>query len=286
MPEKNGRRRKTVRPAFAKKSLGQNFLCDRKYTDRIITALDPREDETVVEIGAGRGAITKEIVKYSGKVIAIEIDRELVPLLREEFASFENFVLIEKDALEVDFSSLLALQSAANKTKLVANLPYYISTAILQHLIEHRSAFSQLVLMLQKEVVERIVAEPGNKERGYLTVLTERYFNAEKLFDVPPSAFRPSPKVTSSVVSLTPLLISADAEKGELFRDLVSTAFSQKRKTIMNNLKNADQSLIARFEKIGGIGKALINSQIDPSRRAEQLAKNEWEALLGSLFCD
>ncbi len=274
------RRRKFSKPGFAKKSLGQNFLVDKNYIQKIIAALDPRRDETVIEIGAGRGAITKEIVEYAEKVIAIEIDRELIPLLREEFGARENFILIEKDALEIDFSALTAFQSPAPKTKLVANLPYYISTAILQHLIGYRRSFSEMILMLQKEVVERIISPPGNKERGFLTVLIERYFDTEKLFDVPGNAFRPSPKVTSSIVRLKPIEFSGVSGDEELFRRVVSAAFSQKRKTISNNLKTAGDDISQRLETNGGLEEVFRKANIEPSKRAEALTIAEWESLL------
>lgn len=277
------KRKKFSKPGFAKKSLGQNFLVDRNYIDKIIAALDPRHDETIIEIGAGRGAITREIVKHAEKVIAIEIDRLLVPLLREEFGSSDNFVLLEQDALEVDFAALTILQNSSRKTKLVANLPYYISTAILQYLIGYRHSFAEMILMLQREVVERIVAEPGNKERGYLTVLVERYFETEKLFDVSRNAFFPSPKVTSSIIRLKPIAVSTGIGNEELFKKVVSAAFSQKRKTILNNLKASDEELAKQFETSGGLDAVLSKADIDPSKRAEALTKAEWESLVGIL---
>lgn len=266
-----------MKKTFAKKSLGQNFLIDQNYIERIISALDPKSDETIVEIGAGRGALTKHIVGKAGKVIAIELDRVLTTGLQKEFASYENFVVIAKDALEIDYQRLPSLQSAPSKNKLVANLPYYISTAILQYLTQFRSSFSQLILMLQKEVVERITAKTETRERGYLTVLIETYFDTEKLFDVPPAAFRPRPKIWSSVVRLVP----REAEIGdeELYREIVSLGFMQKRKTIQNNLKNAKGNLLKLLESQGGIGVILKEVGIDAKRRAESISLEEWQAL-------
>ena len=182
---------------YAKKSFGQNFLVDRNYIDKIIQALDPQAGEAIVEIGPGRGALTEQLVEKAGRVAAVELDKDLIKPLAEKFASHENFRLIEADALTVDFTELAQIEADGSKLKLVANLPYYISTAILQKLIEHRAAFSQMILMFQREVVERITAAPGDSERGFLTVLTEAYLNTQKLFDVPPAAFRPAPKTDS-----------------------------------------------------------------------------------------
>ena len=265
----------------AKKSLGQNFLIDQNYVEKIITSLKPQNDETIVEIGAGRGALTKYIVGKVDKVFAIELDRNLIPILQEEFSSYKNIILIEKDALEINFQNLLALQSVPHKTKLVANLPYYISTAILQHLIQYRSSFSELVVMLQREVVSRITAQAGNKERGFLTVLIEAYFETEKLFDVSPNAFFPKPKIWSSVIRLKPRKFENVNE--EFFREIVSLGFRQKRKTILNNLKNAEGDLLSVFEEKGGIGKVLEKAGIAQKRRAETISLEEWKSLVETL---
>ncbi len=270
-----------MKKPFAKKSLGQNFLVDQNIINIIISSLNPQKNETIVEIGAGRGALTEKLVETSGKVLAIEIDRELVPILRDQFGDRDNFHLIEQDALEINFESLINLQGPNHKTKLVANLPYYISTAILQHLIQYRHSFSELVLMLQREVVDRITAKTGNKERGFLTVLIEAYFETEKLFDVPSNAFRPVPKVTSSTMRL---ITKKDGQieriDEKMFRDIVSLGFMQKRKTILNNLKNATGVILNNIEKNGGIVKILGNAEIDSRRRAETLELIEWVNLV------
>lgn len=257
---------------YAKKSFGQNFLVDPNYIEKIISALDPGENETIIEIGAGRGALTEKLVRSGAQVIAIELDKDLIPLLKNEFGKFENFSLIENDALKIDFSAL-GTQHPKPGTKLVANLPYYISTAILQHLIEHRANFEMLVLMLQREVVERITADAGNKERGFLTVLIEAYFETQKLFDVPPNAFRPAPKVWSAVVRSFPKKISFTDERN--FREIVSAGFRQKRKTIFNNLKNAGEILYNK-----DLTKILEKAGIEPQRRAETLTLDDWIRLI------
>lgn len=261
---------------YAKKSLGQNFLVDRNYIDKIIGALNPQPDETVVEIGAGRGALTEKLVARAGKVIAIELDRDLIPLLREKFSRCENFQLVEQDALKIDFTEISTREN--RKLKLVANLPYYISTAILQKLIEERRAFDEMVLMFQREVVRRFTSEAGNTERGFLTVLVEAYLRAEKLFDIPPQAFRPAPKIWSSVARL---ITKTDEEIGisddGLFKEIISVGFSQKRKTILNNLKNLPPNFLT---KCGDAENLLAECGINSKRRAETLTLEEWKALI------
>jgi 16S rRNA (adenine1518-N6/adenine1519-N6)-dimethyltransferase len=253
------------RKPFAKKSLGQNFLVDQNYIDKIILSLNPQAGETIIEIGAGRGALTERLVESGASVVAIELDRNLIPLLGEKFADFENFTLVEQDALEINFADIIKDLKPA---KLVANLPYYISTAILQKLIEQRDCFSEMVLMFQREVVERITARAGNSERGFLTVMTEAYLETEKLFDVPPNAFLPAPKVWSAVVRLKPNQ-AVEIEDEKLFRQIVSAGFRQKRKTILNNLKS----------EFTDAEKVFADCSIDKQRRAETLTLKEWKCL-------
>lgn len=256
---------KRPRHSFAKKSLGQNFLIDGSVIVRIIDSLDLKPDDTVLEIGPGRGALTELLVETRSRVIAVEIDRDLVPELRRRFDSYSNFEVIEADILESGILKDLAID--ANQVKVVGNLPYYISTPIVQKLIEQRASFERAILMLQREVVDRLTAAPGNSERGFITVITENAFKAQKLFDVPPEAFLPAPKVWSSVMKLTP--IAGDNFDQTGLNSLVSLGFSQKRKTILNNLKS----------RVPNAAELLENSEIDPSRRAETLTLAEWKQL-------
>ena len=255
----------------AKKSLGQNFLQDETVINRIVDALDLRKDETVVEIGPGRGALTQRLLADAGHVVAVEFDREMISPLRERFGSFDNFELINDDALNIDFADILKTAGVGGKAKLVANLPYNISTPILQRLIDQRRLFSSIVLMFQREVVERVTASPGGKERGFLSVLVENAFDTEYLFDVAPEAFQPVPKVWSAVVRITPKRSAVSDEA--LFRKIVSVSFSQKRKTILNNFKSAfpDGSVL------------LEQSGIDGRRRAETLTLDEWIRLTDTI---
>jgi 16S rRNA (adenine1518-N6/adenine1519-N6)-dimethyltransferase len=219
----------------AKKSLGQNFLVDESYVKRIVAALGPQADETVVEIGPGRGALTGQLVAAAGRVVAVEFDRELAALLRGRFAASDNFRLVEADALEVDYCAEIAPAATA---RVAANLPYNVSTAILQRLIAQRRCLTEFVLMLQREVVERMTAAPGSTERGYLSVLVEAHCEAEALFDVPPGAFRPVPKVWSTVARLRIRERAACFETDEeLLWQIVGAGFAQRRKTLFNNLR-------------------------------------------------
>jgi 16S rRNA (adenine1518-N6/adenine1519-N6)-dimethyltransferase len=274
-PNTGNKKPKTV---YAKKSFGQNFLVDQNYINKIISALNPQPDETIVEIGAGRGALTEKLIESGANVVAVELEREMIAVLKERFDEKENFRLIESDALKVDFweiSQNPKSQTPNPKSKLVANLPYYISTAILQRLIEQRDIFSGMILMFQREVVERITAGVGSGERGFLTVLVETYLEAEKLFDVPPTAFRPAPKVWSAVASFAPKK-NVGIENEELFREIVSAGFAQRRKTILNNLKTAPAGL----KKIIGDAEALLEKcDVEKRRRAETLAPEEWKCL-------
>ena len=261
----------------AKKRFGQNFLADGQIIGRIIREVSPREGETIVEIGPGRGALTARLVETASRLCAVEFDRDLVPLLQEKFGARANFVLIEGDALTVDLCAMIA---PAARARVVANLPYYISTAILQRLIEQRACLTEMTLMLQREVVERMVAPAGRSERGFLSVLVEAYCEAETLFDVPPTAFRPVPKVWSTVVRLRvrPRPGTLIPDENLMWR-IVGAGFAQRRKTIFNNLRSAPAEVRSLVEKAGGAAGALESAGIQAQRRAETLTLEEWGGL-------
>jgi 16S rRNA (adenine1518-N6/adenine1519-N6)-dimethyltransferase len=223
----------------------------------------------VLEIGPGRGALTIELSGRVKKLYALEFDRGLAEMHRNRFAGRDDVTVVEDDALNVDFR---AFAPTGENLRLIANLPYNISTAILQRLFAFQDVFTDCVLMFQREVVDRITAPPGTKDRGFLTVLTEAYFSVDLLFDVPRTAFRPVPKVWSSVVRLEPK--AQIPPYPELFRTLISTAFGQKRKTILNNLR----TVYPEAEEI------LRSGEIDPRRRAESLGLDEWYRLADAAF--
>jgi len=266
---------------YPSKRLGQHFLRDQRIIHRIIEALAPKTGETIVEIGPGTGALTSVLVERAGRLIAVEFDHKLTPLLNERFSSFPNFKLLMADALTVDFCAEIL---PAHSARLVANLPYNISTAILQRLIAQRECFEEMVVMLQREVVERVLAPAGTTDRGYISVVVEAYCEAEKLFDVAPGAFRPPPKVWSSVMRLKfrPRIKAEVADEGLLW-ETVSAGFAQKRKTILNNLRNASGRLQETLKRNGGASIVLCKANVELQRRAETLTLEEWGKIVQAI---
>jgi 16S rRNA (adenine1518-N6/adenine1519-N6)-dimethyltransferase len=266
---------------YPSKRLGQHFLRDQRIIHRIIEALAPKAGETIVEIGPGTGALTSVLVERAGRLIAVEFDHKLTPLLNERFSSFPNFKLLMADALTVDFCAEIL---PAHSARLVANLPYNISTAILQRLIAQRECFEEMVVMLQREVVERVLAPAGTTDRGYISVVVEAYCEAEKLFDVAPGAFRPPPKVWSSVMRLKfrPRIKAEVADEGLLW-ETVSAGFAQKRKTILNNLRNASGRLQETLKRNGGASIVLCKANVELQRRAETLTLEEWGKIVQAI---
>src|ERR1044072_2864011 len=266
---------------YPSKRLGQHFLRDQRTIHRIIEALAPKHHETIVEIGPGTGALTSVLIERAGRLIAVEFDNKLTPLLTERFGGFSNFKLLMADALRVDFcAEILPAQSA----RLVANLPYNISTAILQRLIAQRGCLEEMVLMLQREVVERLLAPAGTTDRGFISVLVEAYCEAEKLFDVAPGAFRPPPKVWSSVMRLQfrPRINTEITDEGLLW-ETVSAGFAQKRKTILNNLRHASGRLQEVLKRNGGASIVLCKANVELQRRAETLTLEEWARIIRAM---
>src|SRR5689334_6687214 len=259
---------------FPTKRLGQHYLRDGGTIQRIIEALNPQANETIIEIGPGTGALTSALVDRAGRVVAVEFDNKLAPLLSERFANAANFKLVMADALTTDFCAAIQPASGA---RLVANLPYNISTAILQRLIAQRRCLTEMVLMLQREVVERVLAPPGRSDRGFISVLVEAYCETEKLFDVAPGAFRPPPKVWSSVMrlKLRPQIDAGIADE-KLLWEVVSAGFAQKRKTILNNLRHSTGRLQETLTRNGGASIVLCKANVDLQRRAESLTIEEW----------
>ena len=267
---------------FPKRRFGQNFLVDKNVVSRILDAVQPKSDETIIEIGAGRGALTGRLLETGARVLAIEFDRALIPQLREQFKDYANFTLIEADALTVDFCRLV---QPARSARVVANLPYNIGTAILQRLIEQRACITEMFLMLQREVADRITATTDSSERGYLSVFVEAYCEAEKFFDVPARAFRPVPKVVSTVVRLRVReRIAADVKDESLLWQVVSAGFAHPRKTILNNLREAPAPVQELLTKRGGASIVLCDAGIPPLRRAETLAIEEWAMLTNAII--
>ena len=244
-----------------RKRFGQHFLTDRHYLSRIVAAIDPKREDTIVEIGPGPGALTTELAKRVERLHVIEIDRELAAALRKHYASTQ-VVVHEGDVLEFDFAAL------PSPLRVVGNLPYNISTPILFRVAEMAERIVDGVFMLQKEVVDRMVADPDTEAYGRLSVMLQYRFAMESLLHVPPGAFTPPPKVDSAVVRMVPLGSDRLRAKDEdLFYRVVAAAFSQRRKTLRNALKPVGAS--GSFEKAG----------IDLGRRGETLSVAEFVAL-------
>lgn len=240
----------------ARKRFGQHFLHDPAAIERIVTALAPQTGDCLVEIGPGRGALTRALLHCPCRSLdAIEIDRDLAALLREAFAAERRFTLHETDALRFDFA---ALARERGRLRVIGNLPYNISTPLLFHLLNSRQAITDLHLMLQREVVERMAAGPGDAAYGRLTVMLAPWVSVERLFDVGPGAFQPPPRVWSSVVRLTVRSQPAfPVSPG--FAAVVAAAFAHRRKTLRNALKGL--ATAGQIERSG----------VDPSVRPETL---------------
>ena len=250
----------------AKKALGQNFLTDMNTVAMIAEAADIRPEDNVLEIGPGLGVLTHVLAERAGHVTAIELDERLFHKLNRDL-HYKNLEIILGDALKFPYEKL------EGKVKVVANLPYYISTPLITRLLAARDNVSMMVLMLQKEVAERLTAPPGGKEYGYMTVMVRLYAEARMLFTVSKEAFDPVPKVDSAVIRLDVRdLPAAPCRDYALFEKVVSAAFSQRRKTLRNTLKGSGLFTpegIAAFEESG----------IDPGRRAETLSVTEFAQL-------
>jgi 16S rRNA (adenine1518-N6/adenine1519-N6)-dimethyltransferase len=260
------------------KRLGQCFLCDRNIMEKIIRIADVRDADTVVEIGAGTGVLTAMIADRARRVIAVEVDRMLVELLRKELGDRGNVEVIHADVLRLDFSTFHpggGQEKRENRLKVIGNVPYNISSQILLRLLEYRHCIGRIVLMLQREVAERLAASPGTKDYGPLSVYVALYTEPTLESRVPASCFHPHPDVESRIIRLDvrdePL---CRVDNADFFQRLVRTSFSKRRKTLLNNLKSS--SLSISDERIAA---ALSTLGIDGSRRAETLSVNEFAAL-------
>ena len=240
-----------------KKSLGQNFLHERGVVERIVHAINPKPGERLVEIGPGQGAMTFPLLDRHGALTAIEFDRDLLTPLTLQAASHGALTLIHANVLDVDLTAL----AAGAPIRLVGNLPYNLSSPILFHALEHAASITDMHFMLQKEVVERMAAGPGNKVYGRLSVMLQAYCEVTMLFVVGPGAFRPPPKVDSAIVRLVPRPAhTVGIDDARRFSDVVRAAFGQRRKTLRNALSTVMD------------GDAITAAGIDPQTRAEQLA--------------
>lgn len=259
----------------ARKRFGQNFLEDDNIIRRIVKSISPKAEDNLVEIGPGKGAITEQLLASCPTLNVVELDRDLIPILLSQFiARYPDFRIHQTDALKFDFATLL--QNAQGESKgplrIVGNLPYNISTPLIFHLLSYQADVKDMHFMLQKEVVDRMAAQPGEKAYGRLGVMVQYYCKVENLFDVPPECFNPRPKVDSAIVRLTPhTQLPHPAKDVKLLSRLVNTAFQQRRKTLRNSLK---QLLPV---------DAIESLNIDTSVRPENITLEEYVALSDKL---
>lgn len=259
------------------KSLGQNFLTDKNIIDKIVDAAEADENTLVIEIGPGVGVLTRELAQVAGKVIAVEIDRNLMPILEKTLGDLNNVEVINQDVLKTNLNEIIE-KSGYNKVKVVGNLPYYITTPIIMGLLEGGVKTDSIVIMMQKEVADRIRSKEGNKVYGALSVVVQHYCNVEQVAIVPKDVFFPPPKVDSAVLRLN--LKSEKTyhlEDEGLFFRTVKAGFGQRRKTLTNSL-----GLLSDFTK-EEIREALERANIDGKRRAETLSLEDFARLSNEL---
>lgn len=266
-----------------KKSLGQNFLIDTNILRNIVDHATLTEESGAIEVGPGIGALTEQLAKKSKKVVAFEIDQRLLPILNETLAPYPNTKVIHQDILKADVKEMIAAEfQGIEDLMLVANLPYYVTTPIIMKILEEKLPLRGIVVMLQKEVADRISAQPGTKEYGSLSIAIQYYTIPEVVMIVPKTVFVPQPNVDSAVIRLTRREKPFVTVKSEAFFFRITRAsFAQRRKTILNNLSS---QLENGKEKKELIIEALKLAEIDPSRRGESLSMEEFARLSDALY--
>lgn len=262
------------------KSLGQNFLTDESVVKRIVDTAEIKSEDLVMEIGPGIGSMTGELAARAGRVVAVEIDRHLIPVLKENLKEFSNLEIINEDIMKVNVKSITGTEHNMAQ-KVVANLPYYITTPIIMKLLEEENDIELMVFMVQKEVAQRMVAKPGGKDYGALSVGVQYYAQPERVFDVPPHCFIPQPEVDSTIIKLkknkTPPVNLKDKD---MFFKVIKAAFGQRRKTLLNALTNSGGFNKTKEE----IREILLGLNIDENARGETLSIEQF-ASLANQFC-
>ncbi len=259
----------------ANKRFGQNFLIDDNIINGIIKNAEVSKEDLIIEIGPGLGTLTAELLKYSGKVISIELDKNMIKILNDRFSLYDNFELLNDDILKVDLKKIIEnnLNSQKlKKVKVVANLPYYITTPIIMRLLEEKLNLDSITVMVQKEVAQRLTTIPGGKNTGAITYSINYFANSKIVLDVPNTSFIPAPEVNSAVIKLDILKeprLKVEDEK--LFFDIIKTAFLQKRKTLVNALSNS-----SLFNNKQEIISMLNNLKIDANIRGEKLSIEDY----------
>ena len=262
------------------KRFGQNFLIDSHVIEKIISSADIKTDDCVIEIGPGIGTLTQYLGKYAGKVIAVEIDKKLIPVLQDTLKEWDNIEIINDDIMNLDLKQLAEEKNGGRPFKVAANLPYYITTPIIMRLLEEDIPVESITVMIQKEVAERMKAGPGSKDYGALSLAVSYYAEAKTAANVPCNCFIPRPKVDSTVIHLekykTPPVSVKDPEL--MFR-LIRASFNQRRKTMANGIKNAEYLSYSRED----VEKALEKCGLDSQIRGEQLSLSDFAALSDTL---
>ena len=264
-----------------KKKFGQNFLTDHNILTKITETADLSKEVNVIEIGPGIGSLTQYLLEEAAEVMAFEIDKSLIPILEETMAPYDNFTLVSEDILKVDLlSEIQKFKNPNLPIKVVANLPYYITTPILMHLIESKIPFSEFVVMMQKEVADRIAARPKTKAYGSLSIAVQYYMEASVAFIVPRTVFIPAPNVDSAILKMVrreePLV---EVEDEEWFFKTMHSSFVHRRKTLMNNM----QAAFGKDSK-PEIEKLLAQAEISPTIRGEALSIEEFAKLADALL--
>lgn len=267
----------------ANKSLGQNFLIDDCVIEKIIEASNIEKEDLIIEIGPGLGVLTERLLKKSNNVVVIELDKKMIEILQNRFCLNRNLEIINNDVLKVDLEKLIKNkkeQTNINKVKIVANLPYYISTPIIMKLLENRLEISEIIVMVQKEVAQRLGAETGKREAGAITYAVEYYAKATPIIDVPKESFIPSPKVESQVIKLevrqNPKI---EVEDEKLLFNIIQKSFMQRRKTLSNALIN--NKILDSKEKVEKMFKTL---EIPSNVRGENLTLEEFGKIANYVY--
>lgn len=262
------------------KKFGQNFLIDTHVLDKIIRAADINKEDMVLEIGPGIGTMTQFLAEAAGKVVAVEIDKNLIPILEDTLGSYENVSIINEDVLKLDIRGLVAEENGGKPVKVVANLPYYITTPIIMGLFEEHVPLTSITVMVQKEVADRMQTGPGNKDYGALSLAVQYYAKPYIVANVPPNCFMPRPKVGSAVIRLTcHAHPPVEVEDERLMFDIIRASFNQRRKTLANGLNNSDKITFPKdviMEAVEQLGKG-------DSVRGESLTLEEFAGLSNSL---
>lgn len=263
------------------KKYGQNFLIDSHVLEKIMDAAEIGKDDCVVEIGPGIGTMTQYLAERAGEVVAVEIDKNLIPILTETLADYKNVSIINEDILKVDLNRIVEEKNGGRPVKIVANLPYYITTPIIMGLFENHVSVKSITVMVQKEVADRMQVGPGTKDYGALSLAVQYYAKPEIVAIVPPNCFIPRPNVASAVIRLTcheKKPVEVKDEKG-MFA-LIRASFNQRRKTLANSLSNAQNLSLTREQ----VTEALESMQLSPTIRGEALTLEQFAALADILL--